>query len=374
MQNYRHFKPEELSIDPSFQRWRLVNDPVDGEFWNDWLRQNPDKEELVERAAHLLTTLNRAYEQRLGNDVPLSDREIRAEIHRLHQAIQEPYSNRVKWFSFTPVRYGIAASLLVLLGLFGWYTLPPTRSKQAVTYQASVATAANPLLEVVNTSRKLLPIKLPDGSAVGLYPNSRMSYDERTSGVERAVYLLGKASFNVVKNPSKPFYVYANNLVTTVIGTRFTVQAYEGTELVRVVVRTGKVSVSVPNRGGTSNHQETSPSARIVLTPNQQVVFSPIQTRLVKSVVEQPVLLSQTTKKQTFTFKRTPIADVFSVLAQSYGITIAFDKAVMRNCYLTASLPGESLFGKLDLICRTLNASYEQADGSVIISSKGCND
>lgn len=368
MQDYRQFKPEELSTDASFQRWQLAGDPVDGDFWNEWLRKNPDREALVEEAAHLLITLNRAYKQRLDNDVPLSDREIRAEIHRLHQSIQEPHSSRVTWFRFTPVRYGIAASLLVAMGLFGWNALPPTKSKQALTYQASVATAANPLSEVVNTSDKPLSIKLPDGSAVSLYPSSRMSYDKR------AVYLLGKAGFSVVKNPSKPFYVYANNSVTTVIGTRFTVQAYEGTEQVSVVVRTGKVSVSVPNQGGLADQRETSPSTGIVLTPNQQVVFSPTQTRLVKSVVEQPVLLSQTTQRQTFTFKRTPIADVFSVLAQSYGITIVFDEAVMRNCYLTASLPDESLFGKLDLICRTLNANYEQVDGSVVISSKGCNE
>ena len=171
------------------------------------------------------------------------------------------------------MRYGIAASLLVLLGLFGWYTLP-TRSKQAVTCQASIATAANSLSEVVNTSSKPLSIKLPDGSAVSLYPKSRVSYDERVSGIKREVYLLGKANFNVVKNPSRPFYVYANNLVMKVIGTSFTVQAYEGTEQVRVAVRTGKVSVSVPNRGGTSNQQEANPTTGIVLTPNQQVFFT----------------------------------------------------------------------------------------------------
>ena len=93
MQDYRRFKPEKLSTNASFQRWQLASDPVDGVFWNEWLRQNPDKEELVEKAAHLLTTIDRAYEHRSDNDVPLSDREIRVEIHRLHQAIQEPYNS-----------------------------------------------------------------------------------------------------------------------------------------------------------------------------------------------------------------------------------------------------------------------------------------
>ena len=374
MQEYRDFEPEALAIDPSFQRWQLSNDPVDHVFWTAWLRQNPDREELVEKAAHILSTLNGAYEHKFGDDAQLSDQEVQEGIRQLHQAIQETSDGPVRWFQLTPVRYGMVASLLVLLGVFGWYTFREGRSNQAVPYEELVTNATGSLPAVINTTNQPLRIDLPDQSTVLLYPKSRVSFDKRFSGTKREVYLAGKAHFDVTKNPLKPFYVYANGLVTKVLGTSFTVQAYEGAKQVKVVVRTGRVSVFAPNQDGLTNPKRTNQSASVVLTPNQQVVFSPTETRLVKSVVEQPVLLNQSDQKPLFTFKRTPITDVFAALSHSYGIKIVFDEAVMRNCYLTASLSDESLFEKLDLICRTINARYEQSDGSVIINSTGCNE
>ena len=46
----------------------------------------------------------------------------------------------------------------------------------------------------------------------------------------------------------------------------------------------------------------------------------------------------------------------------------------MKECYLTATLPDEPLFEKLQLICNTIDASYEQIDGQVVVHSKGCGD
>ena len=376
MQDYRHIEPEALAADPSFQRWQLFQNPDDGAFWNEWVRQNPDQETLVAKAAYLLKAVSSAYEPQSGDDTHLTDEEVQIEIRQLHRAIQETDDSRVKWFQLTPVRYGMAASLLILLGLFGWNLYRLTGPKQPVTYQELVASAVNPLSEIVNVTRKTVQISLPDRSTVTLYPKSRIGYDKRFAGVKREVYLSGKAYFNVTKNPSKPFYVYAPNLVTRVLGTSFIVQAYEGDRQMKVVVRTGRVSVSTPNREGIVSPKGAGPVADVVLTPNQQIVVSTTETRLVKgakSLVAEPVPLDQPTQKQPLTFKRTPIANVFAALGQSYGITIVFDEAVMKNCYLTASLSDEPMFDKLDLICRTINARYEQVDGTVVITSNGCN-
>ncbi len=374
MQDYRCFEPEALAADPSFQRWQLLDEPTDVMFWTDWMSQNPDKQELVGKATYLLRTISSVYQQRLEADAQLSDQEVQTEIRQLHQLIQESDDSWVMWYQLTPVRYGMAASFLILLSLFGWYTFQPDSAKQAVTYRDLVNAAAGTLSEVVNTTNKPLQTNLPDGSTVLLYPRSRVSFENRFTGNKREVYLSGKGYFNVTKNPSKPFYVYANQLVTRVLGTSFTVQAYEGDRQTKVVVRTGKVSVFALNDGAPGRSKRTDQPAAIVLTPNQQLVFSATQTRLIKSLVAQPVPLPQATQPPVLTFKRTPIADVFAALGQTYGITIVFDPALMRNCYLTASLSDEPLFEKLDLICRTVNASYAQSDGAILINSKGCDD
>ncbi len=371
MQEYRDVEPEELALDSSFQRWQLSNDPTASAFWQAWLIQNPDKADLVDKAASLLLSLHHSYDQQFSERGAISDSEIQVEINRLHNSLESPVV-QVKWFQFAPIRYGMAASILVVLGFFGWYLLQTKSEKTGVTYSELVAQVAEPLQEVSNTTNAPQLVNLPDNSTIMLYPKSRVSYASTFAGTKREIYLSGKGFFEVTKNPSKPFYVYANGLVTKVLGTSFTVQAFEGDRQMKVVVKTGRVAVYTQDQVTLNTKKETYKLEGIVLTPNQQIVFSPAETHLTRSLVENPVPLEQAAQQQAFAFKRAPIAEVFSTLEQSYGIKINYDEEVMRNCLLTASFSDESLFDKLELICRTINASYKQVDGTIIISSNGC--
>lgn len=374
MQDYRNFEPEELAIDPSFQRWKLFNDPKESGFWQDWLVQNPDKQELIDRAHHLLSALNGAYNQLPNERVPISDREIQHEIQRLHQSLDTEEKSRTRWFLFTPVRYGMAASIVVVLGLFWRYIIHPpcTKNKTDVTYTELITESSKPLQEVTNPNATPRLVSLPDGSTLLLKPGGRISYASDFDGNVREVYLAGEAFFEVHKDPSRPFYVYAKGLVTKVLGTSFTVQAFEDDQQVKVVVKTGKVSVFARNQTELTQQKDDTRLGGIVLTPNQQVVFSPVNTRIIKSLVEKPSLLEGIAQSQPFRFKRTPISQVFSSLEKAYGIKVVFDEEVMKECYLTAELDDEPLFEKLDLICNTINARYEQMDAHIIVNSNGC--
>ncbi|GAB3801149.1 FecR family protein [Spirosoma humi] len=374
MQEYRDLAPEELALDSSFQRWQLDNEPAATAFWQAWLGQHPDKTELVDKAATLLLSLHNTYGQQFTQRLPLSDREIQHEISRLQQSLDNQATpvKRINWFQFAPVRYGMAASILVVLGLFGWYLLHPTTNKGAITYTELVAQVTEPLSEVSNTTSAPRLVTLPDSSTIMLYPKSRVSYAPQFAGSKREVYLSGKGFFEIMKNPAKPFYVYANGLVTKVLGTSFTVQAFEGARQMKVVVSTGRVAVYAQKQLSISNQPESYKLDGIVLTPNQQIVYSPARTQLIKSLIENPAPLEQALPKQALSFKRTPITDVFAALNQAYGIEIVFDEQIMRSCYLTASFSNEPLFEKLDLICHTINASYKQVEGTIVISSNGC--
>ncbi|UFH54509.1 FecR family protein [Spirosoma sp. KNUC1025] len=372
MQEYRNLEPEELAADSSFQRWTLDNDPVAGAFWTEWLAENPDQKELVDKAHFLLTTIHTQFEQRISEQVPLSDLEIQQEISQLYKSLETRKPEPVRWIHFTPMQYGMAASLLMLLGLFGWYVLQQASTKKEVTYQELVAQVKSPLAEVKNTTDKPMVVNLPDRSTILLYPKSQISYARQFSGIKREVYLSGEAFFEVSKNPSRPFYVYANSLVTKVLGTSFMVQTNESTKEVKVVVKTGKVSVYAQEQVPSPSQKEDYKLGGTVLTPNQQVVFSAEDTRLVRSLVKEPALLEKDAQKQMFAFKRTPIAEVFATLEKAYSIKIIFDEEAMKDCYLTASLADEPLFDKLDLICHTINAHYDQLDAYIVVDSKGC--
>lgn len=84
-------------------------------------------------------------------------------------------------------------------------------------------------------------VTLDDGSTVILNSGAAIATD--LSGVERKVRLLaGEAYFDVAHDPARPFLVDAGVLNVRVLGTRFSVRADSGQEM--VAVRSGLVQVS----------------------------------------------------------------------------------------------------------------------------------
>jgi len=85
-------------------------------------------------------------------------------------------------------------------------------------------------------------LNLPDGTRVWLNENTEIEYPKKFSGNERAITLKGEAFFEVKRDPSHPFVITSGSIKTTVLGTSFTVKAYDNIEP-EVNVRTGKVKV-----------------------------------------------------------------------------------------------------------------------------------
>lgn len=85
---------------------------------------------------------------------------------------------------------------------------------------------------------QLATITLEDGSTAVLAPVTTLN----VSG--RYVKLTGQALFTVRSNVDSPFMVEANNQITRVLGTTFSVRSYPGDTAVWVAVRDGKVSVA----------------------------------------------------------------------------------------------------------------------------------
>ena len=367
MRDYRNIQPEELAVDHYFRLWKLSNDTDAGNFWKNWLSENPDQQDLVDKATYLLDTVFEAFDG-------ISDDEITTEISRLSGALEHSEEKESpRRLIFRPEWYSAAASIIMILGLGWWISNKYSTSKQNnLLYNQIISQIKEPLLKATNETNRPKLVSLQDGSTVLLQPKSSISYPQAFKGEKREVFLSGEAFFEVAKNPDQPFYVYANNLVTKVLGTSFIISAFENDKDVKVAVKTGKVSVFALTDENMETQQADNKLGGMILTPNQQIVFSPVNLRLTRSLIADPALLEMPIQKQSFDFKATPIKDVFEALEKSYGVKILFDAEIMKNCYLTASLSDEPLFEKVDLICRTINARYEQLDASIIIYSKGC--
>ncbi|HEX8327210.1 MAG TPA: FecR domain-containing protein [Hymenobacter sp.] len=272
---------------------------------------------------------------------------------------QEPVGNP-RWT--TGVRWAAVALLALGTGVVGTYLgwNPAKEVAQAPT-ESSSADAAGWLVSA-NTSTHDVRVALPDGSSIALAPASTLKYPRAFTGTQRTVYLTGAAFFDVSHDAKHPFLVYTDKVVTKVLGTSFRVEAYAGQAEAQVQVKTGRVQVTP--RGEVA----ASGTASVLVLPNQQAVYSATRQRLRREVVAQPALL----KPQSFVFDNRPVAEVLTALEKAYGVAIVYDAAAVRNCTLNLGLGDEPLFAKLDVICETLGASYEKADGRILFHSQPC--
>ena len=176
------------------------------------------------------------------------------------------------------------------------------------------------------------------------------------------MFLEGEAYFDVAHDADRPFFVYAGNVVTRVLGTSFIVRAVGRDEKVTVSVKTGKVTVYSRN----TTHKKT------VLVPNQEAVYD--QLTDVVATLAVPVVLNQHKENLTeMHFDETPVSEVLSMLQKAYDIEINFQKEALSGCVLTSSFYEEGLYDRIDVICTAIGATYQIVDAQIVIESQGCN-
>lgn len=367
MKKYNQFAAEDFVLDDYFRKWVNRQLPQEDNAWENWLEQNAEKEEAVSQAKFVLKALEMKH-------IEIDDKRVAEKIQEI-VALSEssvlavrPSFFRIHWLK-------IAASIVFVCGM-AWVYLQ-NKAIEPTTYDQLVNAQSLKTIEKINNSNKPLTMSLSDGSTITLQPKSRLSFPESFAKDKREVFLSGEAFFEIEKNPQRPFLVYANELVTKVLGTSFSIKAFEDDKAIVVKVFTGKVSVLSGKEITGQVNQPFSQNEGVILTPNQMVVFDRDPERLTKTLVGNPQILpilnESVLNATDFNFENTPVTKVFEILEKSYGVKIVYDSEVLKNCTITAPLENEGLFEKLNLICKVIRASYEIVDAQVIISSKGCN-
>jgi ferric-dicitrate binding protein FerR (iron transport regulator) len=360
-------------MDEDFIRWVHMRATADDDFWNNWLNQNPGKHITVAEARRILQSL-------AVQEKPVNISEKENEIGRLLLAIKKQPSDPESNISRPPSRivsvsrkwWYAAASVLIIATSITIYRLNANQRPQQFAY--SVVTPSKHLIENVNTSEKSITIKLPDESSVELSPDSRIAYPNNfDSSDTRDVYLSGKAFFKVTKNPARPFRVFANEIVTKVLGTSFFVRSFENDTIIQVTVRTGKVSVYSQSADNIKQTKTPNRLGGIILTPNQELVYRKASQEFRKTLLEKPEMINpDVTIQKNMLYDDTPVAEVFNQLSKIYGINMVYDDELLKKCTVTGDLRNEVFYKKLDLICKAIGANYEIIDGQVIIQSNGC--
>ncbi|MBL7815748.1 MAG: FecR domain-containing protein [Saprospiraceae bacterium] len=364
--HYQNYKIEDFLLDESFIAWAKFNE--NDAFWQAFLAANPKQKAVVEYAKNMIwaahTPIDTHQKQRLKAQI--------FEQIELEETI-EARKPKIRRLIYGALAAAASVALLASAWFFYDKNVRHTEGGQLV-YQELVRKAETPLLEVYNEKDKPQLIILSDKSSVLLQKGSRLSYPKGFDSVsKRVVYLSGEAFFEVEKNPEKPFIVYANEVITKVLGTSFNVKAYSNDKDIIVTVKTGKVTVASNKEIQEKEAFSSRNTEGVVVTPNQQIVFNRSDAQILKSLVQTPALQKlPDIQKLSFEFDDTPISKVFDLLEKAYSIDIVYDEELLKHCKLTAKMTDEHLFEKLRLICLTIDAEYQVIDAQIVIHSKGC--
>lgn len=360
---YNYNQIQDFLNDDSFVQWVLFG--KNETEWQQFLLTNPTKQTLASEARQLIIEINTIEEKKTEE---LNQNHVWAKLMTSIEEEQNAEKPVLKLWQQPVFRW--AASLMLMVSAI-WLFLN-NQSNGKVTYQALVASIEdkNVIVERVNNSEIPLKVKLEDGSVITVEKGSKLSYPSHFDNYKRTVILSGDAFFEIAKNPNKPFYVYANEVVTKVLGTSFSIQAFENGKSVIVKVKTGKVSVYNQHEINI-NDPETE---ALILLPNQQAVFNRPTEDLSKHLVEMPMPITDKTNDNLPTeFDDVAISKILEVIEKRYSVKIIFNEELLSNCFITTKLRNESIYDQLDLICKIIGGTYKEVDAQIVIESKGCN-
>ncbi len=364
MKDYLNFQPEDFAQDEFFVGWVKSTDIEAETYWQNWLETYPFMRHKVEIARKIVL---------LAHSSPgpvITDYEIGLLKQSVFSKLEELEEDKAKTRRIRrTISWAVAASASMLILFAAWWNFNRRQAIPAETY-AEQLLPSDETIEVVNSGQDKRLITLPDGSSVLLKRNSKIAYPVAFGETQREVHLTGEAFFEIAKDPSKPFLVRAQEFTTRVLGTSFNVSAYPDNGEVSVFVKTGKVSVY--------RSVSDSPAAAdsLVLIPNQQAFFTRDNKTIVpkESVKEQKLVVSREIGEMLFEYDETLVSEIFRQLEEAYNVTISYDRNVLGNCPVTASLTGEPFHEKLKLICMAVRADFRIDNNDVVITGSGCDE
>lgn len=268
-------------------------------------------------------------------------------------------------------RMAMAGCLLLAAGgVWYWMSHRTVAAVPAVVFtQEAVPGGYASMYNQEDTDRE---ISLSDGSHIRLEPGSVVYYPPVFSGHTRDVYLSGNAFFQIAHDASKHFIVHTSEgVLAEVLGTSFYVNHDKKNHKIEVAVVTGRVSVYERKKKNDTLYSASAGS--IIITPNQKVTFKPENNQFTTSLVDDPKPVVVMDKPVTFAFEDSSLKDVLTALENTYAITIETDNAHFSHCRFTGDITKQNLYEKLDIICQSIQASYEVRGTTIYIKGKGCN-
>jgi len=200
-------------------------------------------------------------------------------------------------------------------------------------------------------------LRLADGTRVRLGVESRLSWPRRFGSGRRDVRLRGAAYFDVAHDARRPFTVYTDDAVTRVLGTRFTVRDYPGSEPARIAVTDGRVAVRPAH---------ATAAADAILARGDAAEIAPAGAAAVIRRADERRDLAWT--RGTITFQNAPVSDVAAEVSRWYDVDLRVPDPALAGRHLTITFDNEPLETVLQDMAAALNARVERRGLTVILA------
>ncbi|MCW1734358.1 FecR family protein [Anaerorudis cellulosivorans] len=249
-----------------------------------------------------------------------------------------------------------AAMLILVLGSIFFFSHKKSSDERAFNSRT---------VTVITQNGQRSQVVLPDSSIVWMNSGTTLTYRDNFSEHRREVILNGEAFFKVAHNEKLPFDVHCNDVVVSVLGTEFDINAYPETGKVCVALESGKVALS---------HNRIE-SFDYTLKPGELAAYDLTQNTI--HVDEFDVSQYASWKNGMLVFKNEPIKTVFEKLKRWYNIDIEVTDETVYESIFTGTIQSESYEQLFRLIeyscpvkCRIQHNSDSASLPKVIISKK----
>ncbi|MEQ8882751.1 MAG: FecR domain-containing protein, partial [Cyclobacteriaceae bacterium] len=333
--------------DDYFRQWVQYPDENNQKFWDDWIKQHPEKLETINEARNIVRHLNFKIAQPEQADIQEVREKIKESIEKPVVSLPISSSKKREWGILLKSAAALVAGI-TLLGLVYFYL----DQEQLTTYTTQFGETQH--------------IILPDSSTVILNANSSLSFSLDWQN-KREVWLQGEAYFSVKKLEEKAiqgsnsltlpvkFTVHTEDIEVVVLGTRFNVNERRGTT--KVVLNSGRVQL-----------KNTTSKEIMDMKPGDLVAFSKSDKKFIKKIVDPELFFVW--KEGHFEFDGTPIKTVAKMLEEIYGYQVSIEDEILAGRKFTADIPSHDIEILLELIAESLDVKAEKNNNVIEFKSE----
>jgi len=203
-------------------------------------------------------------------------------------------------------------------------------------------------------------VVLSDNSKIILDSGTILRFKERFDKNKREVFLNGEGYFEVTPDSERPFIIYADHAVVTVLGTKLNIRSWKGSEKVTAAVLDGTVSFR--------SAKDKDHGADVILQKNQ---LSTLEKNKKPSMPEtiNPEKYLKWLRREMY-FANTPLREVLDQVERWHSLDISLSDASPASNRITIFIENKPIEDILELIALVNNFKYVCEGSRIIFSPK----